>query len=78
MRKDQQDSTAHYFQGFYVGYPKITGEVDGVDSEGSIADLSGYAYRWFNGKWVKVSIYVRMLNEDNDWKFLSFRYEGEV
>jgi hypothetical protein len=78
MSKENQDNKAKWYRTYYVYKPQITEEVDGVSDEGPIADLTGYAYKLYNGKWVKVDIFVRMLNQDSDWKFVSQRYQGEL
>jgi hypothetical protein len=76
--KEQQDNKAKWFRQYYLGRPQITAEVDGVLHDGPIADLTGYAYKWFNNRWARVDIFVRMQSEDNDWKFVSQRYEGQL
>lgn len=74
-----QDNKAKWFRLLYLVKPTITNEVDSVAPGGfPIADLTGYAYKAFNNKWAKVNVFVRMQSEEDDWKFVSMRYEGEL
>lgn len=78
LSKESQDYKAKWYKGFYVYRPVITEEVDNTSAEGPVADLTGYAYKLYQGRYAKVDIFVRMLSQDSDWKFVSQRYEGQL